>query len=79
MGKTKRDMLKREVAQALHDLDRAGQNLHTLYTHFAPVHPEYGLYLQVIAESIQVTYEMLLKFWDHAWGPHPETYDHYRH
>lgn len=78
MGKTKHDLLKREAAQALNDLDRAGGNVYTLYTAFAPVHPEYAEYLKLIAENLQVSCDMILRFWDHAWGPHPTHFDGYR-
>lgn len=78
MAKSKHDLLKRETAQALHDLDRTGGNLYSLYQTFLPVHPDYAEYLKAIAENIQISYDMILKFWDHAWGPHPTTYDNYR-
>jgi len=78
MPKSTHDRLKRETAQALHDLDRAGNNLHSLYKKFVPVHPEYADYLKVIAGLISTSYDMILDFWDKAWGPHPDTFDNYR-
>ena len=78
MSKNKRQQLKREAAQALHNLDRAGQEIYTLHQHFAPVHPEHAQYLMLIAQSIKVIYDMILDFWDHSWGPHPDNIEAYR-
>jgi len=78
MTKRHRDQLKREAAQALHDLDRAGANLNTLLVQFEGVHDDYATYLLLIMKNIQATRVMIIDFWGHAWGIPPDNFDSFR-
>jgi len=72
MPKTRRDVLKRRVAQAYNNVDRALANVRDLHDQFDPVHPEYGEFLVVIGQTLTQVHKLLMEFWVHAWGELPD-------
>lgn len=78
MAKTNRDYLRRNLAQALHNLEKAEACLGPVWTEFEPVHPEYAASLLLIGQTIKSIRESILKFWLWAWGKLPDNIDGYR-
>ena len=78
MTRPQRLILKRMLAQAVHDLDRSLGNLKQLHDQFEPVHPEYATLLEAIAQALFFARKMMLSFWERAWGKAPENIDIYR-
>jgi hypothetical protein len=73
-----RTLLKRMLAQAIHDLDRSLGNLKQLHDEFEPVHPPYATLLEAIAQVLFFARKMMVNFWEKAWGKAPENIDIYR-
>jgi len=78
MGKTKRDQLRRELAQALHHLAIAKADIGTVWTAFDGVHYEYAASLELIGSAVGALEQSILVFWEWAWGTVPENIDSYR-
>jgi len=78
MPKTKRDILKRKLAQSYNLLDTSLEYLRELEEIFRPVHPEYADFLVLIAQNIIVTQEFMMQFWEKAWGKRPRDIDAWR-
>lgn len=78
MGMTKRHALKRSMAQANHNLDRALANIQAVHTQFSGVHDDYAEYLEKIAQAMIFTQALIKKFWQLAWGKWPEDMDAWR-
>ena len=78
MAKTKRDQLRRELAQSLHHLAIAKNDIGTVWTAFDGVHDDYAGSLLLIAQAITTLEDSIKKFWEWAWGSVPENIDSYR-
>lgn len=78
MVRRERRLLKRSMAQALHNLDRCLGDLKGLRDIFEPVHPEYAQLLDAIAQVLFMGRDLMEKFWLHAWGTLPDDIDVYR-
>ena len=78
MGKTKRDKLRRELAQALHHIDIAIDDIGVVHQAFDGVHDDYAASLLLLAQALGITQEGIKKFWLWAWGRVPENFDSYR-
>lgn len=78
MGQTKRDKLKRSLAQAHNDLDRAMANLLQVKAVFDEHHPDLGEHLEMIAKSCLMTQQAILQFWAHSWGKAPRDISAWR-
>jgi len=78
MAKTKRDLLRRELAQALHHLAIAKEDIGTVWTAFDGVHEDYAGSLVLIGEAITTVEQAIVQFWEWAWGSVPENIDSYR-
>lgn len=78
MTRPERRKLKREMAQALHNIDRCLGNIQWLHERFEPSHPEYAQLLEAIAQTAIVSKHLMIGFWDKAWGPIPDDYNTYR-
>jgi len=68
MAKSKRDILKREVAQAWYHHQRSMEVLLGLKAIFDPVHPELSVALDLAMEADLACQGLLEKFWTEAWG-----------
>ncbi len=68
MPKTKRDLLKRQVAHAWLDLDKAGGHLAQVIAAFIDVHPELAAPLVAVEEGILIQQDVLKAFVKEAWG-----------
>lgn len=77
-GSQRQRQLKRSLAKANHDLDRALANIQDVHEAFDNVHPEYIDALEAMAIGLVVVQESLKAFWASAWGGIPETLDGYR-
>ena len=78
MGRTKRDILKRAMAQAVHHNHVSQERVYDLLEVFQAQHPEHAAYLASIITSLDIAERMMLDFWDRSWGPHPDNIDVYR-
>jgi len=78
MGRTKRDQLKRELAQALHHLDTASNDVGTVWNAFDGVHEDYAGLLLAIGQMIELVKRHILEFWQLAWGKLPPDIESYR-
>lgn len=78
MGQTKRDKLRRELAKAHNNLERALGNIQVVHAQFAPVHLEYAEFLEKMAQTMILTQEMIMVFWERAWGKRPGDIDSWR-
>jgi len=78
MPKTKRDYLKRTLAQGICHIDTAVDRLKELEDIFRPVHPELADFLALIQGNLLVSKEWALDFWARAWGKRPPDYTVWR-
>ena len=78
MPKTKRDYLKRQLAQAYHHLDVSLERLLPLKTLFEPVHPEHAEGLQIALETILQAQQIIIAFAEITWGMNEESIRAYR-
>lgn len=72
MAQTKRDRLKRQLAQAHNDLDRAMANLLAVKAVFDEHHPELGAHLEMLAAGCLMIQQQIIEFWAHSWGKPPQ-------
>ncbi|MBU1621899.1 MAG: hypothetical protein KJ604_20780 [Gammaproteobacteria bacterium] len=68
MPKTRRDYLKREVAQAYLGLERVMECVHVIEEIFHEPHPDLAIALEVVLQASLASQEILRKFWCAAWG-----------
>jgi len=66
------------MAQAINDVDRGLGRLLELHDIFEPVHPNYALLLEAIAQTLIMSRKMMIQFWEKAWRTVPEDFDVYR-
>lgn len=78
MPKTKRDKLKQKLAQAIHHLDAANEDLGEVWTAFDGTHQDYADSLLLIASSVGAAKTMVRSFWEWAWGKVPDETTGYR-
>lgn len=78
MGKTKRDKLRRELAQALHHIDIAVGDIGVVHQAFEGTHNDYADSLFLLAQSLTMVQEGIKTFWLWAWGKVPDNFDSYR-
>lgn len=78
MPKTKRDYLKKALAQAYHDLERGLERIQQVYEPFSEQHPQHAEMLALIGQNVLMSQAFILDFWAKAWGKVPENLDHYR-
>ena len=74
----KRKKIKRSMAQAHHNLDRALEAIQGVHGIFEPTHPQHAELLEMIARSMLMTQELIMSFWQAAWGGRPSNIDTYR-
>ena len=77
-GRTKRDALKRVLAQAHHHCDLALEDLLYLKEQFNPSHPELADGLQMGMELIRHSQEIIETFALVAWNMQKDVFDAYR-
>lgn len=78
MPKTKRDLLKRKVAQVYEHLEYCLVYLAELYTIFEPVHPEHAEMLMLLAQATTQIQENIKTFCIITWGKIPKHFDRWR-
>lgn len=78
MARTKRDQLRRELAQALHHLAIAKEDVGTIWAAFDGTHEDYAASLLLIGQGIETLEDAIKKFWQWAWGSVPDNIDSYR-
>jgi len=70
-----RDRQKRQLAQAIEDFQRGVQKLSEINEEYKPYHPELSEGLEMgIAGGMEIV-ELLLKWWETAWGKRPSNLD----
>lgn len=77
MAKQDRLTLKRKVAQARNDIERALGKVAYLHQKFDSVHPEHGQLLEAIAKGLILQKALLERFWVHSWGSLPGDWNTY--
>ena len=78
MPKTKRDNMKRTLASGLFHIDQATERIAFLYNLFKGVHDDYAQLLTLIAQSMEITTQLMRQFWLLAWGKLPDDVSVYR-
>lgn len=78
MSRPQRLKLKRGLAQAHHNIDRALASIQTVHTEFEGVHDDYAEALQIMAQHLIQVQAWMLGFWAKAWGKPPKDIDSYR-
>ena len=79
MGKTKRDLIRRNLAQSLHSLDNSGETIGKVHTTFSDgKHASFVTMLELIIQQHIILIQFIKEFWIHAYGHIPENYDSYR-
>lgn len=66
-ARTKRDGLKRKVAQALNSMAKAISDVADIYIEFKDVHPEHAAYLEKLIVQIGLDREALISFAKASW------------
>jgi len=74
----KRRRLKRHVAKAYNDCDRALENIKKLHDLFDGVHKTEADSLVIMAEGLLSVQEMLKAFWTVCWGGVLDSFEGYR-
>jgi len=77
MARKSRLYLKRKVAGARNDIDRALDKIVWLHEKFDSVHPEHGELLEAIGKGLIMQKALLEKFWELSWGSLPSRWDAY--
>ena len=67
MPKTKRDLLKRQIAHAYANCFRCVDHLNLVYEAFKDVHPEMGEALEAAILSVVLASDIIEKFASEAW------------
>lgn len=78
MPKTKRDFLKRSVAQAVNHIEEAQIDLLSLKEIFEPVHPEQAAMLDAILTVLETGIQFISDFCMATWNTLPPTWDAWR-
>jgi hypothetical protein len=78
MPKTKRDFLKRSVAQAVNHIEEAQIDLLSLKEIFAPVHPEQAQMLEAILTILETGISFISDFCMKTWNTLPPTWNAWR-
>lgn len=78
MGRTKRDQLKRELAQVLNHLDAAAYTLAYFGSLFRKDHPDLADNWEAMAKSVLTIKEAGLQMWERCWGKRPSDYNVWR-
>ena len=77
MAKTKRDLLKRQMAHAYNNIKRAIGHLANVETEFHDVHPELAEGLQVAMVALNDFLSLIDHFAAEAWGRDSINWDSY--
>jgi hypothetical protein len=78
MPKTKRDFLKRQVAQAVNHIEEAQIDLLALKETFAEVHPKQTQMLEVILQSLELSITFIGDFCMATWNTIPPSWQSWR-
>jgi len=78
MGKTKRDKLRRELAQAHHHIQVAIDDIGVVHQAFDGTHADFAASLVLLAQALSLVQVGIRKFWLWAWGKVPDNLDSYR-
>jgi len=78
MAKTKQAAIRRKLAQAVNDCQRATENLLEVASLYEPDHPDMAEALGVTCVSLDMCIEMIGTFSMAAWGRIPEDWEQWR-
>ena len=78
MPRTKRDAMKRTIAQVVNHLQAGAEDLIPLEELFASVHPAEASLLTLTLTSIDVTISLIKRFCETAWGYFPDNLEDWR-
>lgn len=78
MPKTKRDLMKRQLAHAYMNLERSLEHLNIVRETFAEQHTEYAAFLQAMMETVLFAQNNVRLFCIHAWGIAPSDFETWR-
>ena len=75
MAHATRDRQKRDLAQAIEAFQRGCEKLSEINAEYKPVHPELSPTLELSITGGMEIIELLLKWWETAWGKRPGNLD----
>lgn len=78
MPKTKRDLMKRQLAHAYNNFNLAGGHLQVVIDEFKPVHPELAEGLELCQALILQAMNLLVAFATIAWNNPSPDWDSWR-
>ena len=78
MAAKKGKQVRRELAQALNNMDKAAYGLTYLASLFKGPHPDMAEYLENMVKGLLTLQEAGLTFWEWAWGKRPSDYNVWR-
>lgn len=78
MPKSHKDFLKRTIAQAVLNLQRAARHLADVHDEFVDVHPVEAEYLRQLAISSIMIVDLIDAWWSEVWGPRGSDWESYR-
>lgn len=78
MGKSKRWILKRQLATAYINIDRGLTQIADLESKFAPQHKEMALILRLACVGLMECLKLLMQFSVKAWGSIPDDWESWR-
>ncbi len=78
MPKTKRDLLKRQLAHAHNNLEIAAKHVIVVHEQFAGVHDDYAMMLSEMINGCMMINYCIDRFFADAWGDEEPAYDSMR-
>ena len=78
MPKTKRDLIRRQVAHAVENIQLAMNHLGQVEEPFRDPHPELAEPLQMVIGSLDLCLDVIKSFCLSAWGRIPEDWETWR-
>lgn len=78
MAKSKRLLLKRQIAHAYRNVCLAMRQLGDLERKFAPGHPKHSEHLRVMIVTLDLLRDGIKAFCNDAWNGYPENWESWR-
>jgi len=78
MPKSKRDLLKRQIAHAYRNVSTAMDHIAQVEEPFAEQHEDFAKYLQVMIVTLDAVRNGLKDFCVKAWGSFPDNWETWR-
>jgi hypothetical protein len=76
--KTRRDRMKRKIAQAANLTIKAASYIAELHDEFNSSHPEHAKLLDLIGQNLMLSVNLIEDFWSYTWNERQSDWDAYR-